>query len=159
MAGNSQRRGAVRKAGKNSGSGAGTGGKNRRSLEGKGPTPKATERTGHPAARRAAAAQRPAPGVDDATTVLPVLPPDAVATRAHERATPAEPVRPQQQARPPQAPRAQEPAAPGPVHVPDDATRELSLADELFSMSPDELEDEDQVDEAGEGRSHGWFAR
>ena len=58
MAGNSQRRGAVRKASKNSGSGGGTGGKNRRSLEGRGPTPKATERTGHPAARRAATTQR-----------------------------------------------------------------------------------------------------
>ncbi|PPK90779.1 23S rRNA (guanosine2251-2'-O)-methyltransferase [Kineococcus xinjiangensis] len=58
MAGNSQRRGAVRKAPKNTGSGGGTGGKNRRSLEGRGPTPKATERTGHPAARKAAAAQR-----------------------------------------------------------------------------------------------------
>ncbi|GAB7193384.1 23S rRNA (guanosine(2251)-2'-O)-methyltransferase RlmB [Kineococcus sp. NUM-3379] len=62
MAGNSQRRGAVRKAGKNTGSGGGTGGKNRRSLEGKGPTPKATERTGHPAARRAASSQRRSAG-------------------------------------------------------------------------------------------------
>ena len=36
----------------------GTGGHGRRRLEGKGPTPKATDRTGHPAARRAAAAKR-----------------------------------------------------------------------------------------------------
>ena len=62
MAGNSQRRGAVRKAGKNTGSGGGTGGKNRRALEGRGPTPKASERTGHPAARKAASAQRRSAG-------------------------------------------------------------------------------------------------
>ncbi|MFB9376000.1 23S rRNA (guanosine(2251)-2'-O)-methyltransferase RlmB [Kineococcus gynurae] len=54
MAGNSQRRGAVSKGKK--GPSGGTGGKNRRALEGKGPTPKATERTGHPAAARAARA-------------------------------------------------------------------------------------------------------
>lgn len=60
MAGNSQRRGAVRKAGK--GPSVGTGGHNRRRLEGKGPTPKAEERTGHPAARRAAKAARAADG-------------------------------------------------------------------------------------------------
>ena len=57
MAGNSRRRGAVRKSGK--GPSVGTGGHNRRRLEGKGPTPRAEERTGHPAQRRAqkAAAQ------------------------------------------------------------------------------------------------------
>ncbi|WP_369070234.1 23S rRNA (guanosine(2251)-2'-O)-methyltransferase RlmB [Kineococcus terrestris] len=54
MAGNSKRRGAVSKGKK--GPTSGTGGKNRRSLEGRGPTPKATERTGHPAAARAARA-------------------------------------------------------------------------------------------------------
>ncbi|WP_432549546.1 hypothetical protein [Kineococcus esterisolvens] len=54
MAGNSQRRGAVSKGKK--GPSVGTGGKNRRGLEGKGPTPKASERTGHPAAARAAKA-------------------------------------------------------------------------------------------------------
>jgi 23S rRNA (guanosine2251-2'-O)-methyltransferase len=54
VAGNSQRRGAIRKGKK--GPSGGTGGKNRRGLEGKGPTPKATERTGHPAAARAARA-------------------------------------------------------------------------------------------------------
>jgi 23S rRNA (guanosine2251-2'-O)-methyltransferase len=56
MAGNSSRKGAVRKQKK--GATAGSGGKRARGLAGKGPTPKATERTGHPAARRAAAAER-----------------------------------------------------------------------------------------------------
>jgi 23S rRNA (guanosine2251-2'-O)-methyltransferase len=56
MAGNSSRRGAVRKQKK--GATVGSGGKRSRGLAGKGPTPKATERTGHPAARRAAAAER-----------------------------------------------------------------------------------------------------
>jgi 23S rRNA (guanosine2251-2'-O)-methyltransferase len=53
MAGNSQRRGAMRKEGTKKGAVKGTGGQSRRALRGKGPTPKATERTGHPAARRA----------------------------------------------------------------------------------------------------------
>jgi 23S rRNA (guanosine2251-2'-O)-methyltransferase len=56
MAGNSSRRGAVRKGKK--GASVGTGGHRARGLAGKGPTPKATERKGHPAARRAAAAER-----------------------------------------------------------------------------------------------------
>jgi 23S rRNA (guanosine2251-2'-O)-methyltransferase len=56
MAGNSQRQGAVRKSKK--GAQVGSGGQNRRKLTGKGPTPKAEERKGHPAARRAAAAAR-----------------------------------------------------------------------------------------------------
>ena len=56
MAGNSSRRGAVRKSKK--GATVGTGGHRARGLAGKGPTPKATERKGHPAARRAAAAER-----------------------------------------------------------------------------------------------------
>ncbi|HLS44539.1 MAG TPA: 23S rRNA (guanosine(2251)-2'-O)-methyltransferase RlmB [Ornithinicoccus sp.] len=50
--GNSQRKGAVRKSAKK-GPQVGSGGQRRRGLEGKGPTPKATERTGHPASRRA----------------------------------------------------------------------------------------------------------
>ncbi|WP_454300974.1 23S rRNA (guanosine(2251)-2'-O)-methyltransferase RlmB [Salana multivorans] len=58
MAGNSQRRGAVRKPGSKKGARVGTGGHGRKALEGKGPTPKATERVGHPAARRAAAAAK-----------------------------------------------------------------------------------------------------
>ncbi|HEY0559346.1 MAG: rRNA methylase, putative, group 3 [Mycobacterium sp.] len=40
------------------GSVAGTGGKRRKGLQGRGPTPKAEERTGHPAARRAASVAR-----------------------------------------------------------------------------------------------------
>jgi len=51
MPGNSQRRGAIRKSGK--GPTVGSGGQRRRGLEGKGPTPKATERDYHPAAKRA----------------------------------------------------------------------------------------------------------
>jgi 23S rRNA (guanosine2251-2'-O)-methyltransferase len=58
MAGNSQRRGAKRNPGSKKGQTAGTGGHGKRRLQGKGPTPKAEERTGHPAARRAASAAR-----------------------------------------------------------------------------------------------------
>ncbi|GAA4535789.1 23S rRNA (guanosine(2251)-2'-O)-methyltransferase RlmB [Pseudonocardia xishanensis] len=58
MAGNSKRRGAVRKDGTKKGAVVGSGGQRRRGLEGKGPTPRATERKGHPAARRAAAKDR-----------------------------------------------------------------------------------------------------
>ena len=36
----------------------GTGGKNKRSLEGRGPTPKAEDRAWHPAGKRKAAAER-----------------------------------------------------------------------------------------------------
>ncbi len=56
MAGNSQRRGAVRKSGK--GASVGSGGQRRRGLEGKGPTPKAAEREYHPAAKRAASSSK-----------------------------------------------------------------------------------------------------
>ncbi|MFM8239520.1 MAG: 23S rRNA (guanosine(2251)-2'-O)-methyltransferase RlmB [Actinomycetota bacterium] len=58
MAGNSQRRGAMRKAGSKKGAVVGSGGQRRKALVGKGPTPKATERTGHPASRRAKAADK-----------------------------------------------------------------------------------------------------
>jgi 23S rRNA (guanosine2251-2'-O)-methyltransferase len=58
MAGNSGRRGAVRKPGTKKGQVVGSGGQKSRGLQGKGPTPKATERKGHPAARAAAAASR-----------------------------------------------------------------------------------------------------
>jgi 23S rRNA (guanosine2251-2'-O)-methyltransferase len=58
MAGNSQRRGAKRNPGSKKGATGGSGGQVRRALRGKGPTPRAEERTGHPAARRAAAAKR-----------------------------------------------------------------------------------------------------
>ncbi|MEU4387126.1 23S rRNA (guanosine(2251)-2'-O)-methyltransferase RlmB [Promicromonospora sp. NPDC023805] len=66
MAGNSKRAGAVRKAGSKKGAQVGTGGHSRKALQGKGPTPKAEDRTYHPAherklaaERRAAAGQRP----------------------------------------------------------------------------------------------------
>ncbi len=51
MAGNSPRRGAVRKPGSKKGAVVGSGGQRRKGLQGKGPTPKASERTGHPAAK------------------------------------------------------------------------------------------------------------
>ncbi|HVQ91670.1 MAG TPA: 23S rRNA (guanosine(2251)-2'-O)-methyltransferase RlmB [Mycobacteriales bacterium] len=60
MAGNSQRRGARRAAGSKKGPQVGSGGVRRRALEGKGPTPPAEMRPGHPAQRRAAAAARKA---------------------------------------------------------------------------------------------------
>jgi 23S rRNA (guanosine2251-2'-O)-methyltransferase len=60
MAGNSQRRGATRKSGSKKGATVGTGGKGRRALEGKGPTPKAEDRPYHAAAKRRAAAERAA---------------------------------------------------------------------------------------------------
>jgi 23S rRNA (guanosine2251-2'-O)-methyltransferase len=57
MAGNSQRPNR-RKAGTKKGAVVGSGGQRRKGLQGKGPTPKATERTGHPALRKAKAAAR-----------------------------------------------------------------------------------------------------
>ncbi len=59
MAGNSQRQGAIRKSKK--GPQVGSGGQSKRALRGKGPTPSAEARTGHPAARRATAADRRTP--------------------------------------------------------------------------------------------------
>ena len=56
MAGNSRRQGAVRKQKK--GAQVGSGGQRKRALRGKGPTPPAEARKGHPAARRAAASAR-----------------------------------------------------------------------------------------------------
>ncbi|WP_024800898.1 23S rRNA (guanosine(2251)-2'-O)-methyltransferase RlmB [Nocardia sp. BMG51109] len=55
MAGNSQRRGAIRKGSSKKGATTGSGGKRRRGLEGRGATPPAHMRTNHPAAKRAAA--------------------------------------------------------------------------------------------------------
>lgn len=55
MAGNSQRRGAIRKGGTKKGAVVGSGGQRRRGLEGRGPTPPAEQRTKHAAARRSAA--------------------------------------------------------------------------------------------------------
>ncbi|WP_028924510.1 23S rRNA (guanosine(2251)-2'-O)-methyltransferase RlmB [Pseudonocardia acaciae] len=56
MAGSSRRKGAVRKPGTKKGPTLGSGGQRRRGLEGKGPTPPAEMRPGHPAQKRAAAA-------------------------------------------------------------------------------------------------------
>ncbi|NHA69882.1 23S rRNA (guanosine(2251)-2'-O)-methyltransferase RlmB [Phycicoccus flavus] len=58
MAGNSQRRGAVRKGGGKKGATVGSGGQRRRGLEGKGPTPKAADRPNHKAHRAAQAASK-----------------------------------------------------------------------------------------------------
>ncbi|MEC3955465.1 23S rRNA (guanosine(2251)-2'-O)-methyltransferase RlmB [Nocardia sp. CDC153] len=55
MAGNSQRRGATRKAGSKKGQTVGSGGQRRRGLEGRGATPKAEDRVYHVAAKRAKA--------------------------------------------------------------------------------------------------------
>ena len=52
MAGNSQRKGAMRKSGTKKGQLVGSGGQRRKGLEGRGPTPKATERPNHKAYRR-----------------------------------------------------------------------------------------------------------
>lgn len=60
MAGNSQRRGAIRKSGTKKGQVVGSGGKRSHGLEGRGPTPKAVDRKYHPAAKRAAAAAKAA---------------------------------------------------------------------------------------------------
>lgn len=78
MAGNSKRRGAIRKDGTKKGPTIGSGGVRRRGLEGRGATPPAHKRTGHPAARRAAMQARRASSkpVDETETVLgrnPVL--------------------------------------------------------------------------------------
>jgi 23S rRNA (guanosine2251-2'-O)-methyltransferase len=58
MPGNSQRKGATRKGASRKGPTVGSGGQRRRSLEGKGPTPKATEREKHVAAKKRRAAER-----------------------------------------------------------------------------------------------------
>jgi 23S rRNA (guanosine2251-2'-O)-methyltransferase len=58
MAGNSHRRGATRKDGTKKGMVVGSGGQRRRALEGRGPTPPAEQRKGHPAQRRANAAAK-----------------------------------------------------------------------------------------------------
>jgi 23S rRNA (guanosine2251-2'-O)-methyltransferase len=58
MAGNSQRRGAVRKAGTKKGPKVGSGGVRRRGLEGRGATPPAHMRPNHPAAKRKAKPQQ-----------------------------------------------------------------------------------------------------
>ena len=82
MAGNSQRRGAIRKDGTKKGPVVGSGGVRRGGLDGRGATPPAHLRPGHPAARKAAAKARKSVGrpagkpADETETVLgrnPVL--------------------------------------------------------------------------------------
>lgn len=86
MAGNSQRRGAMRKPGTKKGAVVGSGGQKAKGLRGRGATPPAEQRPGHPAQRqgtpRGAAARRPNPaarrraGTEPGETVLgrnPVL--------------------------------------------------------------------------------------
>lgn len=80
MAGNSQRRGAIRKAGTKKGPTVGSGGVRRRGLEGRGATPPAHLRPNHPAAKRANKAAKQQQGrpkkTDDTEIVLgrnPVL--------------------------------------------------------------------------------------
>jgi 23S rRNA (guanosine2251-2'-O)-methyltransferase len=58
MAGNSQRRGAVRKGASRKGPTVGTGGQKRKGLQGKGPTPKAVDREKHVAAKKRRATER-----------------------------------------------------------------------------------------------------
>ncbi len=74
MAGNSQRRGAVRKAGTKKGPTVGSGGNRRRGVEGRGATPPAHMRPHHPAAKRANKAARQQQGrpkkTDDTEIVL-----------------------------------------------------------------------------------------
>src|SRR6478609_1413633 len=74
MAGNSKRRGAVRKPGTKKGPTVGSGGVRRRGLEGRGATPAAHERPHHPAAKRAAKTARQQQGrpkkTDDVELVL-----------------------------------------------------------------------------------------
>lgn len=80
MAGNSQRRGAIRKEGTKKGPTVGSGGVRRRGLEGRGATPPAHKRPNHPAAKRAVQQTRqmrkPGKPTDETETVLgrnPVL--------------------------------------------------------------------------------------
>lgn len=77
MPGNSRRRGAIRKSGTKKGPTIGSGGRRRRALEGRGPTPPAHMRPHHPAAKRAQSQpRRPAKRTDETEMVLgrnPVL--------------------------------------------------------------------------------------
>ena len=61
MAGNSSRRGAIKKTGKGNPT-AGSGGRVRRGLEGKGPTPKAKDRPYHKAHKQAKRAEKSVAG-------------------------------------------------------------------------------------------------
>lgn len=68
MAGNSQRRGAMRKDGTKKGATVGSGGQKRQALEGRKPTPKAVDRPHHPAARRQRAATKRAESTSKRST-------------------------------------------------------------------------------------------
>jgi len=71
MAGNSRRRGAVRKSGTKKGATVGSGGQRRRALEGRGPTPPAHMRPNHPASKRVRPQpRRPAKRTDENELVL-----------------------------------------------------------------------------------------
>ncbi|HUQ57746.1 23S rRNA (guanosine(2251)-2'-O)-methyltransferase RlmB [Lentzea sp.] len=58
MAGNSKRKGAMRNPGSKKGAVVGSGGQKSKGLQGKGPTPKASERPNHPAYKRAKVAAK-----------------------------------------------------------------------------------------------------
>ncbi|USX49698.1 23S rRNA (guanosine(2251)-2'-O)-methyltransferase RlmB [Lentzea sp. HUAS12] len=58
MAGNSKRKGAMRNPGSKKGAVTGSGGQKSKGLQGKGPTPKATDRPNHPAYKRAKVAAK-----------------------------------------------------------------------------------------------------
>src|SRR4029453_3564114 len=79
MPGNSQRKGAVRRKGR--GNTAGSGGRVRRGLEGKGPTPKAEDRPYHVAYKAKNTAQRRPPGASTPRTGRPGSGPEWVAGR------------------------------------------------------------------------------
>lgn len=85
MAGNSARRGAVRKSKK--GATVGTGGKGRAALRGRGPTPRAEDRAGHPAARRASTTKARPRRAAEAPELLVGRNPVAEALRAKVPAT------------------------------------------------------------------------
>jgi 23S rRNA (guanosine2251-2'-O)-methyltransferase len=68
MAGNSQRKGAMRKTGTKKGATVGSGGQKRQALEGRKPTPKAVDRPHHPAARRQRAAVKRTEGAAKRST-------------------------------------------------------------------------------------------
>src|SRR6476661_4282379 len=95
MAGNSRRRGAVRKPGTKKGPTVGSGGVRRRGIEGRGATPPAHMRPNHPAAKRAGKAQqqrRPTRKTDDTEVVLGLTPvPECLRTGAPPTALSAPP--------------------------------------------------------------------
>jgi 23S rRNA (guanosine2251-2'-O)-methyltransferase len=89
MAGNSQRRGARRSTGSKKGATVGSGGQRRKGLEGKGPTPAAKDRPGHPASRRRAPDRKPGkrPGRRAAEDIVAGRNPVVEALRARTPAT------------------------------------------------------------------------